>query len=323
MIDPLKRIAWALWSTAVVAVSLMTFPHAIPWLIAFWLAWHSWSVGRGRPGYLPLAVCVAVLVVKRVAISPELVAMVSLMAVVGIVAFVERKALTLRTKRAALAGVIALWGMWGLLAWGWYAASHGGRPVTLEGTRPVACLGDSLTAGEVGGSGYPNELRRRITLPVLDFSRPGIDTREALKSLPAILEARPQVVIVELGGHDYLKGYGRASTRQNLEKIITACRAIDAEVVLMEVPRGLIVDPFWGLERGLARQYDLELIPDTPIRQLVFWSPHVPPGMWTRGPHLSDDGLHPNAQGNRLLAERVAGVLARLYGPEIRANDRQ
>ena len=57
---------------------------------------------------------------------------------------------------------------------------------------------------------------------------------------------------------------------------------------------------------------------DGAIRQLVLWSPHAPPGMWLGEPYCSDDGLHPNAAGNELLATRVADALERLFGPQIR-----
>ena len=126
---------------------------------------------------------------------------------------------------------------------------------------------------------------------------------EAIGSLPSLIKANPQVVVIELGGHDFLKGYSRAATKENLEKIVDTCRSIGAEVIVMEIPRGFITDPFAALEREMARQKSLELIPDTAIRRLVLWSPHAPPGMWLRPEsRLSDDGLHPNAQGNRMLA---------------------
>jgi acyl-CoA thioesterase I len=98
-----------------------------------------------------------------------------------------------------------------------------------------------------------------------------------------------------------------------------ACRDAGAEVVLMEMPRGYMIDPFAGLERDLARQYDLELVPDTAIRHLFLVSPALPPGMWLGGPFLTeDDGVHPNDLGNRFLARSVADALARMYGPAVR-----
>jgi lysophospholipase L1-like esterase len=158
-----------------------------------------------------------------------------------------------------------------------------------------------------------------ISLPVVDLSCNGITTGEALRSLPALVKANPQVVVIELGGHDFLKGYSRAATKENLEKIVDACQSIGAAVIVMEIPRGFITDPFGGLERGMARQRSLELIPDTAIRRLVLWSPSAPPGMWLKPEsHLSDDGLHPNARGNRMLAEYVADALTRIYGPGVR-----
>ncbi len=82
-----------------------------------------------------------------------------------------------------------------------------------------------------------------------------------------------------------------------------------------------ITDPFAALERQMAREKGLELIPDTAIRRLVLWSPYAPPGMWLRPEsHLSDDGLHPNPRGNRMLAGYVAGALTRIYGPGVRAS---
>lgn len=318
MANRLKSIAWALWLVAALAVSLMTFPSAIPWMVAFWLGWHTWRIWRREAGYLPLAACVGILVVKQVAWIPELMVLAGVMVVVAGAAYGLRKSTTVRKQRIAWAGVLALWAGWSMMGWGWYRAAHCGHPVHLQGSRPVACLGDSLTAGIVGDGGYPRELGKRITLPVVDFSQPGVDIDMASRSLPALLKARPQVVIVELGGNDFVRGHSRKATRKKLEQIITACRGIGAEVVLMEVPRGLCIDSFYGLERELAREYDLELISDTAIRKLVLWSPLVPPGMWTAGPYLSDDGLHPNAHGNRLLADEVARALVRLYGDGMR-----
>jgi lysophospholipase L1-like esterase len=124
--------------------------------------------------------------------------------------------------------------------------------------------------------------------------------------------------VLELGGNDFVQGQSRQAVKENLEQIIVACRERGAEVILMEVPRGFFSDPYWGLERQLARQYRLELIPDTAIRRLLLSSPTMPPGQWTSGPFLTqDDGLHPNARGNRLLAEYVATALKRRYGRSI------
>ncbi len=103
--------------------------------------------------------------------------------------------------------------------------------------------------------------------------------------------------------------------------LIESFRATGAEVILVEIPRGFICDPWQGFDRRLARHYDLELIPDTMIRRLIFWSPIVPPGMWVQAEnHLSRDGLHPNAQGNRMMAETVADHLEKVFGRSVLTN---
>jgi hypothetical protein len=67
LIDRLARIGRTVVLTFFVIASLLTFPASIPWMVACWLFWHSLLVFRNRPGWLPLAACVVILCVKRVA----------------------------------------------------------------------------------------------------------------------------------------------------------------------------------------------------------------------------------------------------------------
>ena len=113
--------------------------------------------------------------------------------------------------------------------------------------------------------------------------------------------------MVELGGHDFLKKRSRAATKSSLVSIIRQLQNANAHVVLCEIPRGFIVDPFLGIEREIAREMDLDLIPDSMVRRLVLFSPFAPPGIWlTKENRYSDDGLHPNDHGNAMMARTVA-----------------
>jgi hypothetical protein len=104
-----------------------------------------------------------------------------------------------------------------------------------------------------------------------------------------------------------------------LKTIIDAARQMDVEVVLMEIPRAFISDPYWGLERELARQEDVELVSDTAMRTIFLRSTAFPPGTWLGEPYLTDEtGIHPNERGKQILAEHVADALERMYGPRIR-----
>jgi acyl-CoA thioesterase-1 len=304
VLQSLGRMGRLLTALAVVVLSLLTFPAAIPWMMAAWLGWHTWA---------------AILLVKRVVWMPGTVAIVGVMlAAACLGASLARRPARRWVRRTVWTAVVVAWATWVVMLADWHAAIRCSRRVPLDPARPVVCLGDSLTAGVTPHGSYTGDLARLVPVPVVNLGQDGITSADALEKLPAVLAANPQVVVVEIGGHDFLKGHGRAATGANLERMIEACRAAGAEVVLMEIPRGLITDPFWGLERGLARRYDLELVSDTAIRKLVLWSPYGPPGMWLNpGSRLSDDGLHANARGNRLLAEQVARALARLLGPEV------
>jgi hypothetical protein len=83
-------------------------------------------------------------------------------------------------------------------------------------------------------------------------------------------------------------------------------------------PPGNCCPVAWGLEREFARKYDLQLVPDSAMRQFVLWSPISPLGMWLRGSHLSDDVIHPNKRATQYLAEAVAKTLVQMYGDRIR-----
>ena len=239
----LSRYVWRIGRTLAVIVSLLTFPSMIPWMVACWLAWYTLLSSHNRLR-LPLLACVGILLVKRVDWSPWLIAMAVLMlALFGYRRYAERKVPSPWNNRLAWLGVAGIWIAWAGVTYQWGRSPYAGRPLTIQPSRPVVCIGDSLTS-----FGYPKCLREKVSLPVRDLSYPGITSGEALLILPRLVEAKPQVVVIELGGHDYLQGNGRAATRRNLDKIVNVARSIGAEVILMEIPRGFVMDAYDGLE---------------------------------------------------------------------------
>jgi lysophospholipase L1-like esterase len=290
-------------------------------MITFWLVAHTAAVCRGKPGWLPLLVLVGVLTAKQIYWSPSIIAFVGV-ALLDAVFLWARSFPLSSSKRLMWIGVLCVWIAWTAVILEWHTISHCSHSAKMDPNRVVVCVGDSLTSGLLPDRGYPDQLRKMIRLPVVNLGQSGITTEGGLDMLPRLKQANPQVVVIELGGHDFLKGWDRRTTKANLEKLIAACRQTGAEVVLMEIPRGFMTDPFRGIEREIAHETDVEIVPDSGIRQLVLFSPIVPPGMWMRGYRLSDDGIHSTTRGSLLLARYVAASLERLYGKQVRQDNK-
>ncbi len=316
-----QRIAKIVFNIVAVFVSLMTFPSGLPWMILFWLGvflyvtTHSKNTGTG-----PLLICIAIVVIKRPDRSPALFVMLAVLLVVSIGIVI----CWLRTQRTTskdsvfswkiyAAVSIAMFATWCYFALLYHHHASAGVSNRYDPNRAIVCLGDSLTA-----YGYPKVLAEKINVPVVDMGQDGIKTDHGLKRLDEIVALQPQTVVLELGGHDFNQGESREHAKRNLEKMITTFRANDIDVIIIEVPRGFITDGFDGLERELARKFDLELVSDWTIRSFVLMSPICPPGMFlSKNWHRSKDGLHPNKRGNQVFANSVAAALRNLYGEQI------
>ncbi len=283
-----------------IPASLLTFPEALPWMLLPWLLAFAIALLRGRPARLLGGIPVVLILLRRPDGSPSLLVLLLLLAAAAGSADVLS-----RHRPRAGAGTALLLAAWGALAWSWHEAIHTRRHPTLDPQRPIVCIGDSLTAWT-----YPRELARLLPVPVVDHGVGGTTASQGLAALPRTLALRPQAVLIEFGGHDYLRGRSRDETRAALDAMIRACRNSGAEVILFEVPRGYVYDGFGGLERSLARQHDLELIPDGAIRWLILRSPWFPLKL---GESLSDDGLHPNAAGSTHLARAAAAAVRRVF----------
>lgn len=103
----------------------------------------------------------------------------------------------------------------------------------------VLALGDSLTSG-VGASAdaaYPAELERLTGWSVVNAGVSGDTSEQALERLPGLLrQHQPQLVIVSIGGNDFLRRQGNSTTRDRVRQICGQARASGAQVLLVAVP---------------------------------------------------------------------------------------
>ncbi len=115
---------------------------------------------------------------------------------------------------------------------------------------PILILGDSLSAeyGLRRGTGWVALLEQRLrqegkAMAVVNASISGDTTSGGLSRLPPLLaQHQPQLVVVELGGNDALRGLPLATTQNNLTAMVKACQAQGAKVLLL----GMQMPPNYG-----------------------------------------------------------------------------
>ncbi len=178
-------------------------------------------------------------------------------------------------------------------------ASHGyAEPVILA-------FGDSLTAGfgVDANDSYPARLQRLLVekgyhYKVINAGVSGDTTAGGAGRIDWVLQHEPEIVILELGANDGLRGLPISEMRKNLGKIIETCRKNGVKVLLA----GMEITPNLGAEYSkdfresfplLAEQYNVPLIP--------FFLKDV-----AAQPELTQpDGVHPLSNGYAIVTQTV------------------
>lgn len=173
----------------------------------------------------------------------------------------------------------------------------------------VIVMGDSIAAGYglPSDQAFPDLLQARLReagLPVrvLNAGVSGDTTAGGVSRLAWLLKQRPDLLVVELGGNDLLRGQPVENTRANLEQILTQAKAAGARVVLLGVKAPDTHGPayqaaFDAIYPELAKAHDVAVVEG-------FLDPLV-----GRPELLQADGLHPTADGHRLLADTLQPAL--------------
>ncbi len=104
----------------------------------------------------------------------------------------------------------------------------------------VLALGDSLTfgTGATPETSYPSILAKASGWNVINAGVPGETAAEGCARLPGLMEEhRPQLVLVLLGGNDFLRRLPERDVVDALERCVASARAGNAAVALIAVPR--------------------------------------------------------------------------------------
>jgi acyl-CoA thioesterase-1 len=172
----------------------------------------------------------------------------------------------------------------------------------------VVFLGDSLTAGLglAEAQAFPALVERALEkeglpLRVLNAGVSGDTTAGGLSRLDWLLGQKPEVVVVGLGANDGLRALPIEETEKNLREIVGRVREAGADVLLlgMRIPPnyGPYADDFAALYPRIAEEMEVPLVPFLldgvgGVRELNL-----------------EDGIHPNAEGQKQVAATVVPFL--------------
>lgn len=203
----------------------------------------------------------------------------------------------MRSRRTLLiaVGAAALTGLW---FWG-ARPPRAARPTS---GATIIAFGDSLVSGvgSTPGHDFVSVLSRRMGLPILNAGRSGDTTGAALARLDDdVLGRNPRIVIVLVGGNDFLRRIPRDDTFRNLDAIVSRIRDRGAAVVLVGVSAGLFTDEYGAQYDALARRSSAAFVPD------------ILDGILGRADRTSD-AIHPNDRGYAIIANRIEPVLREL-----------
>ncbi len=179
-----------------------------------------------------------------------------------------------------------------------------------QARRPViVCFGDSLTAGygTDPGQSYPDQLQKILDTAnypyrVINEGVSGNTTKDGVDRLAHIIALHPQLVVVEFGGNDGLRGLPIEQTKKNMSDIVDQLQASGVKVALA----GITLPPDYGpdyiakfnaMYPALAKQYKVPLLP------FLLKDVYGVPG------DMQDDATHATAQGNKQVAANVAALI--------------
>ncbi len=164
--------------------------------------------------------------------------------------------------------------------------------------KAIVAFGDSLVEG-VGaseGNDFVSLLSKKTGKEIINKGKSGDTTKSALLRLEELLDLKPKIVILLLGGNDYLRRVPKKETFDNLEKIIESLQKNNVTVLLLGIRGGILKDNYKNDFKNLAEKYQLAYVPDVLL------------GILGKKKYMSDQ-IHPNDKGYELIAKKVFVVM--------------
>lgn len=183
-------------------------------------------------------------------------------------------------------------------------------PQTVSKRPKIIAFGDSLTAG-FGLSekeSYPYLLQERLKTDGFDYEvvNAGVSGDTSLGGLErsdwVLEQENVAILILELGANDLLRGMPPGRMKENLDKIIRKAKAKNVEVLLC----GMLAPPAAGSD--YQREF-MMAFPDLADEHKVEFLPFLLDGVAAKKELNQPDGIHPNAEGEKIMTENVYRAL--------------
>jgi acyl-CoA thioesterase-1 len=168
----------------------------------------------------------------------------------------------------------------------------------------INAFGDSLTAG-YGlplENSYPSILEKKLqasgyNYKVINSGLSGDTTAGGLSRIKWVLGSKPEIVILNLGANDSMRGLSVKEAKKNLSLIIEEIQKTKARILLcgMRSPRNMgekYYKEFDAIYPELAKKYKLELVPFFLDKVALKQSLNI------------EDGIHPNEKGYKIIVEQ-------------------
>ena len=179
----------------------------------------------------------------------------------------------------------------------------------MTGLPVIVCFGNSLTAGygTDPGQSYPDYLQLRLDdagfhYRVTNAGVSGNTTKDGLSRIARVIAQHPELVVVEFGGNDGLRGLQLEQTQQNLASIIEQLQASGAKVALA----GITLPPDYG--HDYIAKFDA-MYPALAKRYRVPLLPFLLQDVYGVAGDIQEDNTHATAQGNKQVAVNVEQLI--------------
>jgi len=183
-------------------------------------------------------------------------------------------------------------------------------PAFAQDTFTILFLGDSLTEGYglEEGESFPDMLSDRYAaegrknLKIINGGISGSTSASALTRLQWYIRAQPDLLVLSLGANDGLRGLSVDALKANLIKTIEFAQSMDVKVVLT----GMLIPPNYGPDYTSAFA---QVFPDLAAQYQLTFLPFLLAGVAGITELNQGDGIHPNLEGTKIVADTLYNFL--------------